>query len=47
MKEPIWPIKGRITGKGSDGDGVKDTWRTGVVLTIVWIDLREYTARVC
>lgn len=40
-KEPIWPIMGRITGKGSVGEGVKETWRTGVVLTIVWIVVRE------
>jgi hypothetical protein len=44
-KEPICPIKGRITGKGSVGDGMKETWRTGVVFTIVWIAVREYTAR--
>lgn len=45
-KEPIWPIRGRITGKGSLGDGVKETWRTGVVFIIVWIIVREYTASI-
>ena len=33
-----------MTGNGSEGEGVKDTWRTGVVLIIVWIVVREYTA---
>lgn len=37
MNEPIWPIKGRITGKGSVEAGEKETWRTGVVLIRVWI----------
>lgn len=46
MKDPICPIKGRITGNGSDGEGVNETWRTGVVLIIVWIVVKEYTARV-
>lgn len=44
-KEPICPIKGRITGKGSVGEGWKETWRTGVVFMIVWIVVKEYTAR--
>jgi hypothetical protein len=26
------------------GEGVKETWRTGVVFIIVWIVVREYTA---
>jgi hypothetical protein len=33
-KEPICPIRGRMTGKGSV-EGVKETWRTGVVFIIV------------
>ena len=33
-----------MTGNGSEGEGVKETWRTGVVLMIVWIVVREYTA---
>lgn len=33
-----------MTGNGSVGEGVKETWRTGVVLIIVWIVVREYTA---
>lgn len=40
-KDPIWPIMGRITGKGSVGEGEKETWRTGLVLIIVWIVWRE------
>jgi hypothetical protein len=43
-KEPICPMRGRITGKGSAGEGWKETWRTGVVFIIVWIVVREYTA---
>lgn len=43
-KEPICPIRGRITGKGSVGEGWKETWRTGVVFIIVWIVVKEYTA---
>ncbi len=41
MKEPSWPIRGRITGNGSDGEGWNETWRTGVVFIIVWIVVRE------
>jgi hypothetical protein len=37
-------MRGRITGKGSAGEGWKETWRTGVVFIIVWIVVREYTA---
>lgn len=33
-KEPIWPIMGRITGKGSVGSGGNETWRMGVELII-------------
>ena len=40
MNEPICPIRGSITGKGSVGAGVKETWRTGVVLIRVWIVVR-------
>jgi hypothetical protein len=46
-KEPICPIRGRITGKGSAGEGWKETWRTGVVFIIVWIVVKEYTAGNC
>jgi hypothetical protein len=35
---------GRIAGKGSVGEGVKETWRTGVVFIMVWIVVRLYTA---
>lgn len=37
MKEPITPIMGRMTGKGSLGEGLKLTCRTGVSCTMVWI----------
>jgi hypothetical protein len=40
-KEPICPIRGRMTGNESVGEGVKETWRTGVVFIIVWIVVRE------
>jgi hypothetical protein len=33
-----------MTGNGESGDGVKETWRTDVVLIIVWMVVREYTA---
>jgi hypothetical protein len=33
-----------MTGNGSVGEEAKDTWRTGLVLMIVWIVVREYTA---
>lgn len=33
-KEPIWPIMGRITGKGSAGSGGNETWRIGVEFII-------------
>lgn len=33
-KDPIWPIRGKITGKGEEG-GLKETWRTGEVLIMV------------
>lgn len=40
-KDPIWPIMGRITGNGSVGEGVNEMWRTGVLLMMVWIVVRE------
>ena len=40
-KEPIWPIMGKMTGKGSVDEGVNETWRTGVVLMIVWMVVSE------
>ena len=43
-KEPIWPMRGRMTGKGSVGEGWKDTWRTGVVFIMVCMVVKEYTA---
>jgi hypothetical protein len=30
-----------MTGKGSVGEGWKETWRTGVVLMMVWMVVRE------
>jgi hypothetical protein len=44
VKDPICPIIGRMTGNGESGDGVNETWRTGVVFIIVWMVVREYTA---
>lgn len=35
---------GRIAGNGSVGEGLKETWRTGLVFIIVWIVVRLYTA---
>jgi len=29
-----------MAGKGSVGEGLKETWRTGVVFMIVWIERR-------
>lgn len=39
-KEPICPIMGRMAGNGSVGEGVNETWRTGVVFMIVWMVVR-------
>lgn len=44
MKDPIWPIIGRMAGNGSVGEGVNETWSTGVVFMIEWIVVRLYTA---
>jgi hypothetical protein len=41
VKEAIWPIRGRMVGNGSLGEGVNETWRTGVLFIIVWIVWRE------
>lgn len=37
MKEPSWPIRGSMTGKGSVGEGENETLRKGVVLMIWWM----------
>lgn len=40
LKEPIWPISGRMMGKGDEGL-LNETWRTGVVLMMEWIVWRS------
>jgi hypothetical protein len=33
-----------MAGNGESGEGVNETWRTGVVFIIVWMVVREYVA---
>lgn len=43
-KEPIWPIMGRMVGKGSSGPGLNDTLRTLESLMMEWMGPRSYVA---